>query len=118
MEKNALKAVIDLVEDSHVRELHKLLEHRVVEECVALFKPTGTYPKNANKTKLIQKLSLQFTDLQEPYTALVDMGMIWRMATLTAEDRQTEDAMPYKWRVYADKVVSMVLSCWCKLCNL
>ena len=33
----------------------------------------------------MQKLSLQPVDLQEPYIALIDMGMIWRMATPTAE---------------------------------
>jgi len=33
------------------------------------------------KLKLIQNLFLQPLSLQESYTALVDMGMIWRMAT-------------------------------------
>ncbi len=80
MEQNALKAVIDLVEVSQLANLHELLEHRVIEECVALFNSNGSYRKT-QKSKLIQKLTLQSVDLQEPHTALIDMGMIWRMAT-------------------------------------
>ena len=73
MERSVLKAVIDLVEVSQLVDLPELLEHRVVEECVALFNCDGTYRKN-QRNKLIQKLRLQCVDLQEFYTALVDMG--------------------------------------------
>ena len=45
MERSALKAVINLVEDSQLVKLPELLEHRVVEECVALFNSNGTYRK-------------------------------------------------------------------------
>ena len=85
MEQRALKAVIDLVEDSKVAKLADLLQHRVIEECVALFNSNCTYRKT-QKSKLIQTLSLKSVKLQEPYTALIDMGMIWRMATPSAED--------------------------------
>ena len=73
MERSVLKAVIDLVEVSQLVDLPELLEHRVVEECVALFNCDGTYRKN-QRNKLIQKLCLQCVDLQEFYTTLVDMG--------------------------------------------
>ena len=43
MEQRALKAVINLVEISQLVGLHELLDHRVVEECVALFNSNGTY---------------------------------------------------------------------------
>ena len=49
-------------------------------------------------------------DLQEPYIALIDVGMIWRMATLTAEDRQTQDGTTYKWSDYAQKVSSIIFA--------
>ena len=75
MERDALKAVINLVEVSKLVDLTELLEHRVVEECVALFNCNGTYRKT-QKSKLIQKLSLQYEDLQEPYIAIVDIEMI------------------------------------------
>ena len=109
MEQSALKAVINLVEVSELVNLPELLEHRVIEECVALFNSNGTYRKT-QKSKLMQKLSLQPVDLQEPYIALVDMGMIWRMATPTAEDRQTQDGNPYKWSDYVQKVSSIIFT--------
>ena len=43
MERNALKAVIDLVEVSQVVCLTELLENCVVEECAALLNSNGTY---------------------------------------------------------------------------
>ena len=91
--------------------LPKLLEHRVVEACVSLFNSNGTYRKT-QKSKLVQKFSLQSVDLQEPYVALIDMGMIWRMATPTAEDRQTQNGTPYKWSNYVHnhKVSSIILA--------
>ena len=61
--KRPLKAVINLVEVSQLVNLHELLEHRVVEECVTLFNSNG----KRQKAKLIQKFSLQPLDLQEPY---------------------------------------------------
>ena len=66
-----------------------------------------TYKKK-QKSKLIQKLSLQCVDLQEPYVALVHLDMIWKMATPTAEDRQTQDDTPYKWSDYMHKVSSII----------
>ena len=109
MEQNALKAVIDLVEVSELVNLPELLEHRVIEECVSLFNSNATYRKT-QKSKLIQKLSLQPVDIQQPYTALIDMGMIWRMATPSAEDRQTEDGTPYKWSDYVHKISSIIFA--------
>lgn len=109
MERSALKAVINLVEDSQLVKLPELLEHRVVEECVALFNPNGTYRKT-QKSKLVQKLSLQPIDIRQSYVALIDMGMIWRMATPSAEDRQTQDGSPYKWLDYVQKVSSIILA--------
>ena len=38
------------------------------------------------------------------------MGMIWRMATPSAEDRQTHDGTPYKWSDYVHKLASIILS--------
>ena len=45
----------------------------------------------------------------EPYVALVDMGLIWSIATPTAEDRQTINDTPYKWADYVHKVSSIIL---------
>jgi len=109
MEQNALRAVINLVENSQLVNLSELLEHYVTDECLALFNCNGTYRKT-QKGKLIQKLFLQPVSLQESYTALVDMGMIWRMATPSPEDHQTQDGTSYKWSDYFHKVTSIVFA--------
>jgi len=72
MGRTALKAVINLVEVSQHVDLPKLLEDRVVEECMTLFNSNGTYTET-QKSKLIQK---QCVDIQEPYVAVVDVDMI------------------------------------------
>ena len=90
-------------------DLPQLLEHRLDDECMALVNSNGTY-RRTRKNKLIQMLSLQYIVLQEPYVALVDMDMIWSMATPTAEDRQTQDGHPYKWSDYVHKVSSIILA--------
>ncbi|KAK1906372.1 Dynein heavy chain cytoplasmic, partial [Dissostichus eleginoides] len=109
MERSALKAMINLVEGSQLVNLPELLEHRIVEECVPLFNSNGTFRKT-QKSMLVQKLSLESVDLQESYIALVDMGMIWRMATPSAEDRRTQDGNPYKWSDYVHKLSSIILA--------
>ena len=97
------------MKSANLVDLTELLEHRAVEEHVALFNCNGTYRKT-QKSKLIQKLSLKYVDLQEPYIAIVNIGMIWRMATPSAENRQTQDGTPYKWSDYVHKLASIILS--------
>jgi len=80
MEQNALRAAINLVEDSQLVNLSKLVLLINVRIAMVL----------TQKSKLIQKLFLQPVSLQESYTALVDMGMIWRMATPSPEDCRME----------------------------
>ena len=109
MEQSALKAVIDLVEESQLVDLAELLEHHVVEECMSIFNSNGTYRKT-QESKLIQRLSLQSVNLQEPYTVLIDMGMLWRIATPSAEDRQTQYGTPYTWSDYVQKISSIILA--------
>ena len=41
---------------------------------------------------------------------MVDMGMMWRFATPTAEERDKGDSSPYTWDDYTHKIVSMVLA--------
>jgi len=55
------------------------------------------------------EISLQSVQLQDPYTALIDMGMLWRMAAPSLEDRQTQYGTPYKWSDYVHKVSSIIV---------
>ena len=84
------------------------MKHRLTEECLTLFNVNGTFRKT-QKSKLLQKLAQQSHDVQS-YTALVDMGMIWRLASPTAEDREKGDGSPYTWGNYTNKIASMILA--------
>ena len=87
--------VIDLVEVGDLVNLPELLEYRVIEKCVCLFNSkvahTGRHRKQAHSDALSPNCRPS-----RAYTALIDMGMIWRMASPSAEDFQTEDGTPYK----------------------
>ena len=60
--------------------------------------------------QLMRKLSLQSVDLKESYITLVDIGVIWRMATPSAEDQQKHDGNPCKWSDYIQKVSSSIIN--------
>ena len=84
------------------------MKYRITEECLTLFNVNGSFRKT-QKSKLLQKL------VQEPiavpsYTALVDMGMIWRLASPTMDDREKPDGSYYTWGDYTKKIVSMLLA--------
>lgn len=94
LEHIALIGVIDLVEVCQPVDLSELLEFRVLEESVALFNSNGTYGKT-QKSRIIQKLSLQPVGMQEPYIALIHMGLIWRTTISSAENRQKQAGTPH-----------------------
>ena len=108
MEQDALKSVINLVERSGVIELKDLLENRVIQESTSLFNPDGTYRKNA-KSQLLQKMHKDITPLHCDYTAIVDMGMIWRLAMPESEEKSLESDEPFKYKDYGDKVADMIM---------
>ena len=42
--------------------------------------------------------------------ALVDMGMMWHLASPTAEERVKSDGSPYTWGDYTNKIGSLILA--------
>lgn len=108
MESRALAAVVNLVDVSGLLSLSEVMKHLLTEECLTLFNVNGTFRKT-QKNKLLQKLTQQPLDVQS-YTALVDMGMIWRLASPTAEDREKGDGSPYARGNYTNKIVTMILA--------
>ena len=108
MENKALASVVNLVDVSGLISLTDLMKYRITEECLILFNVNGSFRKT-QKSKLLQKL------VQEPiavpsYTALVDMGMVWRLASPTMDDREKPDGSYYTWGDYTKKIVSMLLA--------
>ena len=45
----------------------------------------------------------------EVYTSVIDMGLIWRLAVPTTEDREKRDGTKFTWCDYAQKMVDFVL---------
>ncbi len=109
MESKAMASVLGLVENSGVLKLEDVLQHRVTAECLSIFNVNGTMRK-VQKSKLQEKLTM--TPVPEPdvYTSIVDMGLIWHLATPTVEDREKGDGTKYTWKDYAEKVVRAVMT--------
>lgn len=108
MENKALTSVVNLVDVSGLISLTDVMKYRITEECLTLFNVNGSFRKTL-KSKLLQKL------VQEPivvpsYTVLVDMGMIWRLASPTMDDREKPDGSYYTWGDCTKKIVSMLLA--------
>ncbi|CAB3976667.1 Hypothetical predicted protein [Paramuricea clavata] len=108
MENRALASVVNLVDVSGLMMLSDVMKYRITEECLTLFNVNGTFRKT-QKSKILQKLTQEPIDVSS-YTALVDMGMIWRLASPTMEDREKNDGSTYTWGNYTDKVTSMLLA--------
>ena len=84
------------------------MKHHISEEYLSLLNANGTFRKT-QKSKLLQKLSKQPLHVNS-YTALVDVGMIWRLASPTAEETVKSDGSLYTWGDYTEKIVSILLA--------
>ena len=112
MEKIGLAALMDCAENNDLIDLERLLDRRVTEECLIMFNGNGSLRKTA-KSKLLQSFSRQ-PQMEHPasYVGVVDMGLIWRLASPTSDDRDHKKrcGAEYTWQDYIDKVCSMVFS--------
>ena len=104
MERYALAKVIDQVSGSF--ELQDILQHRVTDESMSIFNVNGSLRK-CQKSKLLQTMTLSVKNEPEDYTAIIDMGFIWRSATPNTEDREKQDGSVYTWGDYAEKLVDL-----------
>ena len=90
MERSGMVALVDLAESVGMVKLESALEGRVTEECLSVFNVDGSMRKTC-KSKLLQLFSMEpVTEITQGYTSLVDMGLIWRLATPTPEDREAK----------------------------
>ncbi|MES9880814.1 MAG: hypothetical protein ABW185_08030 [Sedimenticola sp.] len=93
-------------------QLESALEGRVTEEGLSLYNVDGSMRKTA-KSNLLQLFNLDpVVEKPSDYVSLVDMGLIWRLATPTPEDREARkrDGSDYKWSDYLDKICNIILS--------
>ena len=103
MERSALAMVVELVDKSKVLDLEVFLNHRVTEECLPLFNANGTMRKT-QKSKLIQTMHISVLPVPNKYTAIIDMGLIWRLSSPTKEDREKQEGTKFTWIHYAHKL--------------
>ena len=82
------------------------MENRITDECLSIFNADGTMRK-VQKSKLIDRLQLK--QIRSPqYIGIIDMGMIWRMATPKSEEREKTDNAPYTWDDYVTKIINII----------
>ena len=79
MKRVGLAAIIETIEKSGFVNLTEILQCRIMEESLSVFKADGTFQK-LQKNALIRKLNLVLVD-PNVYEAIIDMGMIQRMST-------------------------------------
>ena len=87
MERGAFAVIVDLMEISKLVDLTQIMKHRITAKCLPIFNVNGTF-REVQKSKLLGKLSLNPVNAPRLYTALVNMGLIWHLATPTPEDRE------------------------------
>ena len=111
MERSGLAALVDLAEGSGLIQLESALEGRVTEECLSL-NVDGSMRKTV-KSKLLELFNLDpVIDDPRDHCSLVDMGLIWRLATPTPEDREARkhDGSEYLWSDYLEKICAIIFS--------
>ena len=79
-------------------QLESALEWRITEECLSMYNVDGSMRKTS-KSKLLQKFDLHpVAEKPRDHISLVDMGLIWRLATPSSEDREAikRDGLQYR----------------------
>ena len=112
MERNVLVIVDYLAEKNDAISLELVLVKRISKECLTIFNIDGFMIKTA-KGKLLQSFYRQpLLEVLSVYFSLVDMRLIWRLASPTSDDcdAMTNSGIDYLWRDYLNRVFSMVYS--------
>ena len=111
MQKSGLAAIMDIADGSGIIDLGEISEKRVSAECLSMYNVNGPMRKTA-KCKLLQGFIRQNVDMPREYISLVDMGLIWHLATPILEDREIKrrSSDDYKWKDHFGKICSLVIS--------
>ena len=100
MQENTLPRVIGSAGKNDVIAFESILVKRISEECLTMFNTNGSMRKTAknNFPQLFSRHSL--LEVPSVYVSLVDMGLIWRLASSTSDncDPKTRSGIGYLWR--------------------
>ena len=111
MDQPGLAAAVVFAERVGALSLEEILECRHNDECLSMYYVDVSHRKSV-KSKLLEHLNLNGVEtIPAEYSSIIDMGMVWRLATPTAEDRETVKryGRQYQWLDYLEKIVSMIL---------
>eukprot|EP00112_Aurelia_sp_Birch-Aquarium-sp1_P024471 Seg7765.2 transcript_id=Seg7765.2/GoldUCD/mRNA.D3Y31 product="hypothetical protein" protein_id=Seg7765.2/GoldUCD/D3Y31 len=85
------------------------MQYRVTDVCLPIFNINGTMRK-AVKAKLCECFTFKEAKASHsPKIALVDMGLLWRLAMPSKEDREKVYGSAFTWGDYASKLLDMVI---------
>ncbi|XP_066927263.1 uncharacterized protein [Clytia hemisphaerica] len=91
----ATAAVLDLIEQEQDGALDSIFDHRITDHCLPIINVNGTIRK-CQKSKLVDML--KFVEIKPTYyTAIIDMGFIWRLAIPNNDERDKGDGAVYTW---------------------
>ena len=110
IKRNANALVIVSAEKNDLIALELVVLKKISEEYLTMFNADGSTRKTG-KSKLLQSFSRQpVLEVPSAYISLVDMGLIWRLASPTSDDHdgKTHSGTDYLWRDYLNKVYSMI----------
>ncbi len=81
-------ALVELVEESGMLQLEEALDGRMTEECLSVYNIDGSMRKTAKST-LLDLFNLDpVAERPRHQISLVDMGLMWRLATPTPIDHE------------------------------
>jgi len=112
MEKSGMAALVDLADGSGIIKLETALEGRVTEECLSMYNVDGSMRKTC-KSHLLHLFNKDpVPEKARDHISVVDMGLVWRLATPTPEDREAtkRDGSQYRWSNYLDKICTIIIS--------
>ena len=81
----------------------------VTKESASLYNAEGTYRKSA-KSQLFKKMQINSKVIEDEYIAIVDMGMMWRLAMPAMDEKSADTDEKYKWRDYGHNVANTILA--------
>ena len=110
MENRGLASVLQMDEGTGALTLEEIMEHRITDEYLSLLNLDGSMRKTS-KCTLANEMDLQpLTQPPKQYIGIVDKGLIWHLATPTADDREEKkrDGSDYKWGDYLEKIGTII----------
>ena len=99
--------IISLAKTAAV-DLEELMRYHLTEICLPLFNINGQMRKTVKST-LKNSFEMHEATLESTsYISIVDMGFIWRLATLSIADRESAEG-DFTWGNYATKIFNIIL---------